>query len=240
MGKVVNEVEHLGVIICLNPVDGRDKIYTALQTKVDKSIVHFKTKASTTDIFHKKMLVQALISSQMIHVFRVYPPTKQFTEHAWKIIRNALWTYTFEEKKHGRAKAAEKRITAPISRGGLGFISPQMAADTAYIGALRSILLHALTYTCCTLDFLLEISSADRKEKVASWGSKSILKSTRWLQRMIPFSESKVIMLSKTLEGMDGGPPRPLLQVLSVWLSVLIRALAGTHHTPIWTNTYNK
>ena len=206
VGKVVDEVEHLGIIVCLDPVKGRDKTYIALQSKVNKSIVHFKTKSASTDIFHKKVLVQALISSQMIHVFRAYPPTEEFLKEAWKQIRDALWTYTYEGELHGRAKVAENRITAPISKGGLGFISPKMAADTAYIGALRAILVHSLEYKCCTLNYLFQVSDTDRKERIVNWGSKSILRSTQWLLRMIPFSEGKIKMLSNTLAGMEAHP----------------------------------
>ena len=143
VGEVVDVVEHLGVFISLDLTTGRDKTYLMLRDKITEAITSFQKCCHTPDIFHRKMLLQSLISSKMLNVFRVYPPTDDFVGETWKQIRKVLWNYTWEGKIHGRPKVAENRIKAPISRGGLGFITPQMAADTAYLGALKANFRHA-------------------------------------------------------------------------------------------------
>ena len=119
------------------------------------------------------MLMQALISSKMLNVFCVYPPTDDFVAATWKQIKEALWKYTYEGSLHGRSKIAENRITAPISKGGLGFITPQMAADTAYLGALKANLRHALLRPASTMNYLFQFTETKWNE-VWNWGSVAI------------------------------------------------------------------
>ena len=116
----------------------------------------------------------------MLNVFRVYPPTDDFVEETWKQIREVLWHYTWEGKIHGRPKVAEDRIKAPIRRGGLGFITPQMAADTAYLGALKANFRHALLRPASTMNYLFQFTITKWKE-VLNWGSTSILASKHGL-----------------------------------------------------------
>lgn len=205
VGKVVDEVEHLGIVICLNPVDGRERTYFSLETKLSNSLKTFEKRAATTDIFHKKILVQALISSQMFHIFRVYPPTQKFIKQAWELIRSAIWKYTYDGKKHGRVKVAESRITAPIEKGGIGLTPPLTSAKTAYIGALRAIIVHTAEYPSSVLNYLFKLTP-NKTKTIHEWGSKSILNSTKWLKRLIPLSEEMISMLSDTLSDMEGHP----------------------------------
>ena len=99
VGEVVDIVEHLGVFISL--VTGRDKTYLMLWDKITEAITSFQKFCHTCDIFHKKMLLQALISSKILNVFRVYPPKDDFVGATWKQIKEVLWKYAWECNLHG-------------------------------------------------------------------------------------------------------------------------------------------
>ena len=186
VGEVVDEVEHLGVILCGSSLRGRERTYTRMAEKFHSRVQSFVGLAASTDIFHRRLLVQALISSTLLHVYRVYPPTPDFLKEVFAAQKKALWSYRFGDEIHGRVKVAERRLGAPITSGGLDLVLPQESALASYISAFLAILCHASDRRGCILDRFFEISS--KMPEVLWWGSRSMEDSADWAVAVIPHS----------------------------------------------------
>ena len=206
LGSVVQQVEHLGVIIAPRPLVGRDATYTLLQAKIAEKL---KTLSGipNTDLFHKKLLIQTLVSSCALHIFRVYPPTDTFLQWAWKSFRTALWSYTKFGGNHKRYKIAENRLEAPVHSGGLGFASPTLSANNSYVGAIFAIFLHAFKQPQSDLNHLFRISELFRTQ-IQLLGSKSLdeIPFRSLLSKLIPGSVNRIDALQQTLIKMEMDP----------------------------------
>ena len=65
------------------------------------------------------MLVRSLINSQLLHIFRVYPPDCNQLKQLDNLVRKAMWAKKFQGTEYGRVKVSKKRVHAPLSRGGI-------------------------------------------------------------------------------------------------------------------------
>ena len=116
VGEIVDEVEHLGIIICRDPEEGGNRTYDRLAVKLDNRSKMMRGLIRTTDVFHRRLMVQSLVSSLVLHVYRVYPPDMVFLASARDSTLEALWYYEYDDERKGRIKVAGARLDA-FSRG---------------------------------------------------------------------------------------------------------------------------
>ena len=90
IGVVHDQVTHLGVVHTDSNESSRDATYSALVPKLRRSVNLFVNAANQADLFHRSMLIRSLINSQMLHIFRVYPPTSEQVGELDTLVRSAL------------------------------------------------------------------------------------------------------------------------------------------------------
>ncbi len=91
IGVITDQVVHLGVVQAVEDGRGSELTYLKLIEKTEKSIASFLNASSSTDLLHKSMLVRSLINSQLLHVFRVYPPDSSQLKKLDKLVSKAMW-----------------------------------------------------------------------------------------------------------------------------------------------------
>jgi hypothetical protein len=114
IGVVIPHAEHLGVYQSANPRAAYNLTYNKLIHKVKETVNRFIDLTSRADYIHKSMLIRALVNSQMLHVFRVYPPQGKEIKQLDKLVKQALWSKKFAGTLFGRVKIAADRVCAPL------------------------------------------------------------------------------------------------------------------------------
>ena len=120
MGQIVDIVDHLGIKISTSFSESRDKTFSTLIEKITTRAKTLQGNIAASDMFLRKNIVASTLSPMLNHAYRVFPPSNSTLKEIWKIIRKAMWTSRPEEIERTWTKIAEKRISASISKGGLG------------------------------------------------------------------------------------------------------------------------
>ena len=204
VGEVVDEVEHLGIIICRDPEVGRARTYERLAVKFRSRSKMLRGLIRTTDVFHRRLMVQSLVSSLLLHVYRVYPAELEFLEHARVITLESLWYYEYDGESRGRPKVAAARVGAPLKAGGLNMVLPEEAAKASFIGALISVIYHGADAPECILNKLFSITNTI--PRIQHWGADSIISDADWILELVPSSGWYLAELSDLLQRMESDP----------------------------------
>ena len=205
IGVITDQVVHLGVVQAVEDGRGSELTYLKLIEKTEKSIASFLNASSSTDLLHKSMLVRSLINSQLLHVFRVYPPDSSQLKKLDKLVRKAMWAKKFQGTEYGRVKVANKRVHAPLSRGGLHLALPSDSAMHAFFGSLVALIQHGLCQSESMINAMYNFVNI-RGERVRLWGSRTIHLDFPWLQKLIPLSGEYLRSLKDLLERMESDP----------------------------------
>ena len=112
VGEIVEEVEHLGIIIAVSPQRGRDSTYAQITNRFRSKVEKFTSLVSSSDIFHRKLLVQSLVSSMVLHIFRVYPATPAFLSSVFhaQVNRGSSLDIPFRERKSWSSESCKKEV----------------------------------------------------------------------------------------------------------------------------------
>ena len=213
IGELTQEVEHLGVIIAVSPQRGRDSTYSQITNRFRNRVEKFTSLVSSSDIFHRKLLVQSLVSSMVLHIFRVYPATPALLSAMLRSTGEALWTYRFANEQHGRVKVAKKRWGSPLNAGGLNMVLPEEAALSSYISAMLGVFVHACSAPTCLLNKLYKIT--DNMYDIQLWGAGSIRRHREWLLQIFPGTENYFQKFLELLTEMETDPH--VFQNTPVW-----------------------
>ena len=205
IGVVSSSVTHLGVIHAADHHESSRLTYDALIPKVEKAVNLFINAASHADLLHRSMLIRSLINSQLLHIFRVYPPSKQQLSKLDSLVRSAMWSKKFEGTPYGRVKVARDRVHAPINKGGLDLALPSVSALHAFYGSLTALLKHAVNSTSSMLNVIHQIT-AKHANAVNLMGSKSMRSCLPWLSKLIPSSEDSLERLVELLRAIELDP----------------------------------
>ena len=205
IGVVSSSVTHLGVIHAADHHESSRLTYDALIPKVEKAVNLFINAASHADLLHRSMLIRSLINSQLLHIFRVYPPSKQQLSKLDSLVRSAMWSKKFEGTPYGRVKVARDRVHAPINKGGLDLALPSVSALHAFYGSLTALLKHAVNSTSSMLNVIHQIT-AKHANAVNLMGSKSMRSCLPWLSKLISSSEDSLERLVELLRAIELDP----------------------------------
>ena len=205
IGVLSDHVTHLGVVQAVDDWRGSELTYANLVEKTKKSISLLLNASSSTDLLHKSMLVRSLINSQLLHIFRVYPPSTIQLKELDNLIRKAMWAKKFQGTEYGRVKVSKKRVHAPLSRGGINLALPSDSAMHAFFGSLVSVIQHGLDQEDSMINTKFNFVNA-RAERVRHWGSRSIHLDFPWLLELIPLSGDYLRSLEGLLERMESEP----------------------------------
>jgi len=218
IGVVVPHAEHLGVYQSANPRAAYNLTYNKLIHKVKETVNRFIDLTSRADYIHKSMLIRALVNSQMLHVFRVYPPQEKEIKQLDKLVKQALWSKKYAGTLFGRVKIAASRVCAPLKWGGVNLACPRTSATQSFLSAFIAIIKHSLDYPDSMLNRIYKFT--DKRLAISHWGSRSIKHEFDWLRRIIPNSWGGLQVLKETLGQMELDP-----------------TLA--HHSSLWGSEYS-
>ena len=205
IGVITDQVVHLGVVQAVEDERGSELTYENLTEKTKKSISLFLNASPSTDLLHKSMLVRSLINSQLLHVFRVYPPNNLQLKELDNLVRKTMWAKKFQGTEYGRVKVSNKRVHAPLSRGGLHLALPSDSALHAFFGSLVAVIQHGLGQGESMINAIYNFVNI-RGERVRHWGSRSIHLDFPWLLELIPLSGDYLCRLKGILERMERDP----------------------------------
>ena len=120
LGQTTNSAIHLGLIVekswCDSAKASWDKTLVSLKLSGEK----FLNSAGSENPIHRKQLVSSIIQSSYNHVARVHPLSLKKIEIIDKMTRNLIWSKKIQTITYGRPKIAKKRLSDPLSNGGLG------------------------------------------------------------------------------------------------------------------------
>jgi hypothetical protein len=218
IGVVVPHAEHLGVYQSANPRAAYNLTYNKLIHKVKETVNRFIDLTSRADYIHKSMLIRALVNSQMLHVFRVYPPQEKEIKQLDKLVKQALWSKKYAGTLFGRVQIAASRVCAPLKWGGVNLACPRPSATQSFLSAFIAIIKHSLDYPDSMLNRIYKFT--DKRLAISHWGSRSIKHEFDWLRRIIPNSWGGLQVLKESLGQMELDP-----------------TLA--HHSSLWGSEYS-
>jgi len=127
LGEVTEELTHLG-IVWSNTVDSSARAtYRDALVRLQASVPRI-TNISTSNIYHRAMLVKAILPPILHHIHRIFFPNLKQCKIIDGELRKALWTRSFGDIEQRRNKIAKDRLGADFSRGGLKFHSTNFRA----------------------------------------------------------------------------------------------------------------
>ena len=144
IGNVTEQVNLLGLIITNDWNNSATASWQNSLTNFTSSNEKFRSITGSENPLHKKQLATALLQSTFNHVLRVHAPTQSLLKKFESTIIDAIWTKKYCGHTYGRVKISGRRITDPISRGGLGFKPIQEQAIASMISGGFNILQYCI------------------------------------------------------------------------------------------------
>jgi hypothetical protein len=204
LGICVKTATHLGLQIS-QTLDNTIKFtYEKILAKFKFAAEFYTTRCGTSNLLHKRNLIQAIISSTTLHAFRTLSPPPDTIKAMQNIIDECLFKYTFAGNQAGRKKVSKNRISAPLVKGGLNMSSVEILSYNSAISAMAANCLHSFVFPNSLLN---QLTGAGKRHKVLlGRGSKYIETSTNFLGSIMPTSPTLLKYLSNTLEDIEDDP----------------------------------
>jgi hypothetical protein len=172
LGTIVESFTHLGLEIAKDVEKTISRTYHRALKTFRKAVTAFIEKGGLNLLLHRKILLQAIISSRLQHIYRVLPPTNETIKEIEKWTRKALWLKTFQGNQYGRPKVAADRLESPLSQGGLGILSVKNQIFRSQVNSWITNIRYLAQNEECTWNRLT--NAAQRSRSILFLGSKRI------------------------------------------------------------------
>lgn len=212
LGEVTDEFTHLGIVWSKTVEASAKATYRAAFARLQAAIPRI-TNITSSNIYHRAMLVKAILPPIFHHIFRIFYPSTKECNRIDVEIRKALWTRRFGDVEQRRHKIAKERLGADYDRGGLKLYNTNFRAFKIVLKAQAATLRYCNSFPGSVLGRLEDWSSVSQLK-----GSGDLAATKKFVLRTLLITRTDVFFwgwikkLSAALEALPEWIPNIALQ----------------------------